>query len=197
MSGSNPDDLPRSEVLTGLTEVLLHRHGGVCRARTRPHPRAHHGQLAATRTAGRVGGCPSKLDADKLAAAQARRARGESLPQIARAWVAVGVDQFLERIVRQPGFPLCVNLSKRYVRAAGGFRKGFREGPGVGTGHIRRHCEYVRSCNGRAGPESEQDSVLSAGASLCCAGGGSAGDADGEGDDDLCTRDDGAEGDRG
>jgi DNA invertase Pin-like site-specific DNA recombinase len=41
--------------------------------------------LAAARNAGRVGGRPAKLDADKLAAAKARRARGESLPQIARA----------------------------------------------------------------------------------------------------------------
>lgn len=41
--------------------------------------------LAAARNAGRVGGRPTKLDADKLAAAKARRARGESLPQIAKA----------------------------------------------------------------------------------------------------------------
>lgn len=41
--------------------------------------------LAAARNAGRVGGRPSKIDADTLAAAQARRARGESLPQIAKA----------------------------------------------------------------------------------------------------------------
>lgn len=41
--------------------------------------------LAVARAAGRVGGRPSKLDADKLAAAKARRARGESLPEIARA----------------------------------------------------------------------------------------------------------------
>ncbi|MBX9978047.1 MAG: recombinase family protein [Mycobacterium gordonae] len=41
--------------------------------------------LAAARNAGRVGGRPTKIDADKLAAAKARRARGESLPQIAKA----------------------------------------------------------------------------------------------------------------
>ncbi|MBB3040039.1 recombinase family protein [Hoyosella altamirensis] len=41
--------------------------------------------LAAARAAGRVGGRPRKLDPDKLAAARARRARGESLPQIAKA----------------------------------------------------------------------------------------------------------------
>ena len=41
--------------------------------------------LAAARSAGRVGGRPTKIDADKLAAAKARRARGESLPQIAKA----------------------------------------------------------------------------------------------------------------
>ena len=41
--------------------------------------------LAAARTAGRIGGRPRKLDGDKLAAAKARRARGESLPQIAKA----------------------------------------------------------------------------------------------------------------
>ena len=41
--------------------------------------------LAAARAQGRIGGRPAKLDADKLAAAKARRARGESLPQIAQA----------------------------------------------------------------------------------------------------------------
>jgi len=41
--------------------------------------------LAAARAQGRIGGRPAKLDADQRAAAAARRARGESLPQIARA----------------------------------------------------------------------------------------------------------------
>ncbi|MEA2203031.1 MAG: hypothetical protein QOI89_3771 [Solirubrobacteraceae bacterium] len=41
--------------------------------------------LAAARGQGRIGGRPRKLTDDTLAAARARRARGESLPQIARA----------------------------------------------------------------------------------------------------------------
>ena len=41
--------------------------------------------LAAARDQGRIGGRPRKLTDDTLAAARARRARGESLPQIARA----------------------------------------------------------------------------------------------------------------
>lgn len=41
--------------------------------------------LAAARAQGRVGGRPSVMDADKLAAAQARFARGESPTQIAQA----------------------------------------------------------------------------------------------------------------
>ncbi len=41
--------------------------------------------LAAARTRGKVGGRPTVMDPDKLAAARARRARGESPAQIARA----------------------------------------------------------------------------------------------------------------
>jgi DNA invertase Pin-like site-specific DNA recombinase len=41
--------------------------------------------LAAARAQGRVGGRPSVMDPDKLAAASARRARGESATQIAKA----------------------------------------------------------------------------------------------------------------
>jgi DNA invertase Pin-like site-specific DNA recombinase len=41
--------------------------------------------LAAARAQGRTGGRPTIMDADKLAAAQARRTRGESPAQIARA----------------------------------------------------------------------------------------------------------------
>jgi DNA invertase Pin-like site-specific DNA recombinase len=41
--------------------------------------------LAAARAQGRTGGRPTVMDADKLAAARARRARGESPAQIARA----------------------------------------------------------------------------------------------------------------
>ena len=41
--------------------------------------------LAAARAQGRNGGRPTVMDADKLAAAQARRARGESPAQIAKA----------------------------------------------------------------------------------------------------------------
>jgi DNA invertase Pin-like site-specific DNA recombinase len=41
--------------------------------------------LAAARAQGRTGGRPTVMDADKLAAAQARRERGESPAQIARA----------------------------------------------------------------------------------------------------------------
>jgi len=41
--------------------------------------------LAAARAQGNVGGRPTVMDADKLAAAQARRARGESPTQIAKA----------------------------------------------------------------------------------------------------------------
>ena len=41
--------------------------------------------LAAARAAGRVGGRPTVVDADKLAAARARRERGESPTQIAKA----------------------------------------------------------------------------------------------------------------
>jgi DNA invertase Pin-like site-specific DNA recombinase len=41
--------------------------------------------LAAARAQGRTGGRPTVMDPDKLAAAQARRARGESPAQIARA----------------------------------------------------------------------------------------------------------------
>jgi len=41
--------------------------------------------LAAARARGRVGGRPSVMDADKLAAATARRAKGESPTQIAKA----------------------------------------------------------------------------------------------------------------
>jgi DNA invertase Pin-like site-specific DNA recombinase len=41
--------------------------------------------LAAARAQGRTGGRPTVMDADKLAAAQARRASGESPTQIARA----------------------------------------------------------------------------------------------------------------
>ena len=41
--------------------------------------------LAAARAQGRVGGRPSVMDADKLAAATARLARGESPAQIAKA----------------------------------------------------------------------------------------------------------------
>ena len=41
--------------------------------------------LAAARAQGRVGGRPSVMDADKLAAATARLARGESPDQIAKA----------------------------------------------------------------------------------------------------------------
>ena len=41
--------------------------------------------LAAARAQGRIGGRPRKLTDDTLAAARARRARGESLPQIAKA----------------------------------------------------------------------------------------------------------------
>jgi len=39
--------------------------------------------LAAARAQGRVGGRPTVMDADKLAAARARRAKGESPTQIA------------------------------------------------------------------------------------------------------------------
>jgi DNA invertase Pin-like site-specific DNA recombinase len=41
--------------------------------------------LAAARAQGRTGGRPTVMDADKLAAAKARRERGESPTQIARA----------------------------------------------------------------------------------------------------------------
>ncbi len=41
--------------------------------------------LAAARAQGRVGGRPVVMDADKLAAANARRANGESPTQIAKA----------------------------------------------------------------------------------------------------------------
>ena len=41
--------------------------------------------LAAARAQGRVGGRPVVMDADKLAAATARRANGESPTQIAKA----------------------------------------------------------------------------------------------------------------
>jgi DNA invertase Pin-like site-specific DNA recombinase len=41
--------------------------------------------LAAARTQGKVGGRPTVMDPDKLAAARVRRARGESPTQIARA----------------------------------------------------------------------------------------------------------------
>jgi DNA invertase Pin-like site-specific DNA recombinase len=41
--------------------------------------------LAAARAQGRVGGRPKVMDADKLAAARARLARGESATQIAEA----------------------------------------------------------------------------------------------------------------
>ena len=41
--------------------------------------------LAAARAQGRIGGRPRKLTDDTLAAARARRVRGESLPQIAKA----------------------------------------------------------------------------------------------------------------
>ena len=41
--------------------------------------------LQAARAQGKVGGRPTVMDADKLAAARARRARGESSTQIAKA----------------------------------------------------------------------------------------------------------------
>jgi len=41
--------------------------------------------LAAARTQGRIGGRPTVMDPDKLAAATARLARGESATQIAKA----------------------------------------------------------------------------------------------------------------
>jgi DNA invertase Pin-like site-specific DNA recombinase len=41
--------------------------------------------LEAARRQGRTGGRPTVMDADKLAAAQARRARGESPTKIAKA----------------------------------------------------------------------------------------------------------------
>ena len=41
--------------------------------------------LAAARTQGRVGGRPTVMDEDKIAAARARRAKGESPAKIARA----------------------------------------------------------------------------------------------------------------
>ncbi len=41
--------------------------------------------LAAARARGRVGGRPTVMDGDKLAAARARHARGESPAQIVRA----------------------------------------------------------------------------------------------------------------
>jgi DNA invertase Pin-like site-specific DNA recombinase len=41
--------------------------------------------LAAARAQGRVGGRPSVMDPDKLAAARARLARGESATQVAKA----------------------------------------------------------------------------------------------------------------
>ena len=41
--------------------------------------------LAAAKAQGRTGGRPTVMDADKLAAARARRARGESPATIARA----------------------------------------------------------------------------------------------------------------
>ena len=41
--------------------------------------------LAAARTQGKVGGRPTVMDPDKLAAARARRVRGESPTQIAKA----------------------------------------------------------------------------------------------------------------
>ena len=49
------------------------------------HPRAHHGRLAAAKAQGRTGGRPTVMDADKLAAARARRERGESPAKIAKA----------------------------------------------------------------------------------------------------------------
>ena len=41
--------------------------------------------LAAAKAQGRIGGPPAVMDADKLAAARARRARGESPAKIASA----------------------------------------------------------------------------------------------------------------
>ncbi len=44
--------------------------------------------LAAARAQGRTGGRPTVMDADKLAAAQARRAKGESPPRSLRHWAS-------------------------------------------------------------------------------------------------------------
>ena len=49
------------------------------------HERTMAGLLVAARAQGRRGGRPAAMDADKLAAAQARRERGESPAQIAKA----------------------------------------------------------------------------------------------------------------
>ncbi|WP_146478456.1 recombinase family protein, partial [Streptomyces qinzhouensis] len=44
-----------------------------------------HAGLAAAKAQGRTGGRPAVMDADKLAAAKARRARGESVTEVAKA----------------------------------------------------------------------------------------------------------------
>ena len=66
-------------------QVLLHHDGRVRRTGARHHPRADHGRPLAARAQGRRGGRPVVMDADKLAAARARRECGESTAQIAKA----------------------------------------------------------------------------------------------------------------
>ncbi len=58
--------------------------------------------LAAARAQGRTGGRPTVMDADKLAAAQARRASGESPTQIARA-LGVSRASIYRHLAATPG----------------------------------------------------------------------------------------------
>lgn len=58
--------------------------------------------LAAARAQGRIGGRPTVMDADKLAAAQARRASGESPTQIARA-LGVSRASIYRHLAATPG----------------------------------------------------------------------------------------------
>ena len=66
-------------------QVLLHHDGCVRRAGTGHHPRADHGRPGRCASPGTQRRTATVMDADKLAAARARRARGESPTEIARA----------------------------------------------------------------------------------------------------------------
>ena len=66
-------------------QVLLHHDGRVRRARAGHHPRAHHGRAGRRQGSGPQRRAAHRDGPDKLAAARARRARGESPTQIARA----------------------------------------------------------------------------------------------------------------